>query len=224
MSKIKVLSKEDRTIEASIMENVMKYAPREPFMLSSSILNKTFTVIDVDHYTVGKNKSFSVLMESEDGEVINVSASALKRSRLLKVDEVDEGKEYKDNKGIFLRSEADSIWGGSIYLHKGYGMKKTEEFVIPSKLTLKYALLSEDQDGDPLLNPYLFQHFRSVVNDYTNREDYPTQDDFKEELLKTEADGRLKFLPKNMKKPTPFGWVKEDVGDFRHTLVFSKKS
>lgn len=223
-SKAKVASKEDRTVSGEIMENVMKYSPREPFRLDPSLLNKTYTTIDVEHFDVGKNKSFSVLMEDEEGNVISISASALKRSRLITKDSVKAGKMYKDNENILLRSDANSIWNGSSYLHKGHGMKKSEEFIVPASFTLKYALLSEDQDGNPLLNPFLYQHFRSVVNEYTkrNNDEYPSQNDFKEELTKTEADNRFKFLPKSMTVPTPYGWVKKEVADFRHTLVFAK--
>ncbi len=102
-------------------------------------------------------------------------------------------------------------------------MKKEEDLVLPEKLRLKYAILAEDQDtGEPLLNPYLYKDFRKVVKAYSLRDEYPTMDDFREELLKTEAEGRLPFLTKAMQVPVPYSWVKKDISDYRHTLVFEK--
>jgi len=217
------LSKENRTITSETMESVMKYAPKDGFKLSDVILNKTYTLIDVDEFEIGNNKSFSVTLEDEDGNVITLSASAVKRARMLGDITVGDVTPYTTSKHIFLRSEAESIWNGSSYMHKGLGMKKDDEFVLPTKMRIRYAVLAEDQDSAaPLLNPYLYKDFRKVVKAYSAREEYPTMDDFREELLKSEAEGRLKFLSKGMLKPTPYSWVKNEVSDFRHTLVFEK--
>jgi len=217
------LSKEQRKVSADTMTSVMKYSPKDGFKLSDGILNKLYTITEVDEYEVGGNKTFSVSMTDEDGNVITLSASALKRSRIFTGNGTDNATPFKENKHVFLRSDGETIWNGSQYYHKGLKMKKDEDMFLPEKLRLKYAILAEDQDtGDPLLNPYLYKDFRKVVKAYSLRDEYPTMDDFREELLKTEAEGRLPFLAKAMKVPTPYSWVKEDVSDYRHTLIFEK--
>lgn len=217
------LSKANRTISSETMSNVMKYAPKDGFKLTDDILNKIYTLIDVEEYEVGGNKTFSVSLEDEDGGVITLSASALKRSRVFKSIEIGDAKSYDGTDNVFLRSQAESIWNGSHYMHKGMGMKKDDEFVLPEKFKLRYAILSEDQSsGEPLLNPYLYKDFRKVVKEYSKREEYPTMDDFREELLKNETEGRLPFLSKSMLAPEPYSWVKNDVSDFRSTLVFEE--
>ncbi len=218
------LSKVKRTISSETMSNVMKYAPKDGFKLTDDMLNKTYTLVDVEEYEVGGTKTFSATMEDEDGKVITLSASALKRSRVFKGNDIGDAVAYTDTKNVFLRSKAESIWNGSSYFHKGLGMKKDDDFTLPEKLKLRYAVLAENQDdGQPLLNPYLYKEFRKVVKMYSAREEYPTMDDFREELLKSEAEGRLSFLPLSMTEPEAYSWVKQEVSDFRHTLIFEEK-
>lgn len=217
------LSKENRKVSAETMTSVMKYSPKDGFKLTNDILDKLYTVTEVDEYTIGDNKTFSVSMTDEDGNVITISASALKRSRIFTGTGTDGATPYEGTTNVFLRSTGEHIWNGSQYYHKGLKMKKDEDFVIPEKLRLKYAILVEDQDtGNPILNPYLYKDFRKVVKAYSVRDEYPTMDDFREELLKTEAEGRLSFLPKAMQTPVPYSWVKQEVSDYRHTLIFEK--
>ncbi len=217
------LSKENRKVSAETMASVMKYSPKDGFKLMDNILNKVYTIIEVDEYEVGGNKTFSVSMVDEDGNVITISASALKRSRIFTGTGTDGATPYMESSNVFIRSAAEHIWNGSQYYHKGLKMKKDEDLVLPEKLRLKYAILVEDQDtGMPLLNPYLYKDFRKVVKSYSVRDEYPTMDYFREELLKTEAEGRLPFLQKSMQTPVPYSWVKQEISDYRHTLIFEK--
>jgi hypothetical protein len=217
------LKESQRTISADTMTDVLKYTPKDGFKLTDDILNKEYTVIDIDEFEINDTKTFSVTLESKDGEVITLSAGALKRSRVLSTDKVDVDKFYDDTDNVMMRSEADSVWNGSNYFHKAFSMNKDEDFILPEKVKLRYAILAEDQDsGEPLINPYLYKDFRKVVREYSKRNEYPTMDDFREELAKSEKEGRLAFLAKNMLKPEPYSWVKMEVSDFRHTLVFEK--
>lgn len=218
------LSKAQRNVTADVMTSVMKYSPKDGFKLTDGILNKIYTVIAVDEYEVAKGTmAFSVTMESETGEVITLSGSALKRARLMTDVAVKDPKPYKDSKDVFLRSNADFIWNSSSYYHKAVGMKKEQDFVVPAKMKIRYAILNEDQDsGEPMLNPYLFKEFRKVVKEYNKKEQYPTMDDFREELLKSKEDGRLSFLPIAYLEPKPYSWVKQELSDFRHTLVIQE--
>lgn len=210
-----------RTITSTVMNEVLKYVPKDGFKLTDKSLNKLYTVIGVDRFDIGTTKSFSVTMENEDGGIITISASALKRSRYLSKVVDTSDKSFDGTKNIFSRSNADAIWNGSTYLHAGLDMKKDEDFVIPEKLMLRYAILAEDANtNEPLLNPFLYKEFRKVVKVYDKNGTYPTMDDFREELLKTKEEGRLSFLPTSMLEPTPYAWVKREVSDFRHTLVF----
>lgn len=217
---MKTLSENQRTVSGSTMSDVLKYTPKDGFKLTDDLLNKTYYVIGIDEFEINETKTFSVTMESEDGDVITLSAGALKRSRVISTN-IKVDKLYKGSDNIVLRSDSDSIWSGSQYFHKAHEMSKSDDFILPEKLKLRYAILAEDQNtGEPLLNPYLYKDFRKVVREYSKRNEYPTMDDFREELSKTEAEGRLPFLSKSMLAPEPYSWVKMDVSDFRHTLVF----
>ena len=214
------LSKAQRSIKAETMTAVMKYSPKDGFKLTDNILNKIYTITAIEEFDFSKTLAFSVTMESETGEVITLSGSALKRARLMKDVAVKDPKYYEDSKDVFLRSNADFIWNASSYFHSAMGMKKDQDFEMPAKIKLRYAILNEDQDtGEPMLNPYLFKEFRKVVKSYGKREEYPTMDDFREELLKSKEDGRLSFLPVSYMTPEPYSWVKKELSDFRHTLV-----
>lgn len=220
---MKTLSTTERTISSETLKDVLKYVPKDGFKLTDDVLNKVYTVIDVEEYPVGDIKTFSATLESEDGHTITLSASALKRSRVITSDGVKVDKFYKTTKNVVMRSEADAIFSGSAYFHREYKMSKEEDFVLPGKLKLRYAILSEDQEtGEPLINPYLYKDFRKVVREYSKKGDYPTMDDFREELRKTESEGRFPFLSKSTLKPEPYSWVKNEVSDFRHVLVFEK--
>jgi len=222
----KVASKEQRTMKVKTMDSVLTYIPKDGFKLSDKVLNKKYRVTDVDEFNIGKNKSFSITCESDDGSSITLSASVLKRARWLTAKDV-KIKPYKKHEHILMRSEADELWNGSVYGHKGLEMVKGKTFIIPEYITLRYAILAEDADnGKPILNPFQYKYFRQVVKEYEKRDKYPTQSEFKEELEKTPEDGRFAFLPASMKTPTPFAWIKEDnVSDYRFTLVLvpSKK-
>ncbi len=220
-----IANTEVRTIGIETMNQVLKYAPIDGFKLSDDKLNKEYTVIDVNEFETGTTKSFTVTLEDKSGNIITLSAGNLKRARLLTTNDVTGAKPMIGTENIFKRSDADSIWNGSVYFHKGIGMKKDEEFVLPGKITLRYAILSEDlETGEPLLNPFLYKGYRKVVKEYIKADDFPSMDDFRSELKKTEADGRFKFLPKEMLEPTPFAWVNRDVSDYKHTLVLQVNS
>jgi len=216
MSKVADISK--RRISAEIMAEVVKFLPRDGFKLSDDMLNKTYTVTDVNEVDFNGTKSFVVTAESEEGTIINLSAAILKKARVLGTADAT-GSMYKDNKNILVRSDADAIWNSSVYAHTA-GMKKDEDFVIPEQFKLRYAVLHEDQEtNEPALNPFLYKGFRKVVTEYQKNDEFPTIDDFKEELLKTVADGRIPGLHPAITVPTPQSWVKGDVSDYRHTLI-----
>jgi len=206
-------------VTGEVMTSVMKYSPKDGFRLTDEILNKIYTITSVEVFDFANGKSFSVTMESEKGDVITLSASALKRSRLMKKTTIKDLNTYKESKNVVMRSNADAIWNASSYFHQGL-MKKDEDFTMPAQIKIRYAILNEDQNsGQPLLNPYLFKDFRKVVKEYSKRKEYPTMDDFREELLKSKEDGRLPFLSTGYLEPTAYSWVKEELSDFRHTLV-----
>ena len=220
---MKALTTIERTVSGDVMTEVLKYSPKDGFRLSDSLLNKVYTITDFVEFDVNETKTFSVTLESTEGDMITLSASSLKRSRVLTTDNVDVSKFYDQCKNVVMRSDSDSIWNGSSYFHRAFEMNKGEDFILPERLKLRYAILAEDQDTNkPLINPYLYKDFRKVVKEYSKKGDYPSMDDFRSELLKTEAEGRLPFLPKNVLTPEPYSWVKMDVSDFRHTLVFEK--
>jgi len=218
----KVANKDTRTISSETMKDVMRFSPQDGFKLSDALLNKIYTVIDVAEVEFGTNKSFMVTMEDEDGKVVNLSAAALKKARVLSKDDAKGGTAFDSNENIFVRSQADEIWNSSVYLHSERKMKKDEEFVVPEQIKLQFAILSEDQETqEPVLNPFLYKGYRTVVASYQKREEFPTIEDFKEELLKSDAEGRISGLTPGMMKPTPQNWVKGDVSEYRHTLVIS---
>ena len=216
-----VASKQKRTIPGATMTSVMKYAPQDGFKLSDDILNKQYKVVDVNEVEFNGNKSFMMTLQDEEGNILNVSAAILKRARIIGTSDVKGGDKFPETEHIFTRSHAEEIWNGSSYYHmQGIGMKKNQDFVVPTGFKLRYAVLSEDQEtGEPVINPFLYKGYRKVVTDYQKREEFPTLDDFREELLKSEADGRIKGLPVSMTVPTPQNWVKGDVSDYRHTLI-----
>ena len=209
-----------RTISSDTMSDVMKFAPQDGFKLSDDLLNKAYRVIDVTETEFGTNKSFMVTLEDEEGHVINVSAAALKKARVLGKDGINGDTPFENTQNIFVRSQAEEIWNSSAYFH-AKGMKKDEEFVLPEQIKFRYAVLAEDQESNkPMLNPFLYKGYRKVVADYAKRDEFPTMEDFKEELLKSATDGRIAGLPGGLMEPTPNNWVKEnEVSNFRHTLV-----
>ncbi len=213
-----IASKKIRTISAERMSDVMKTPPQDGFKLTDDILNDVYEVIDVRDTDFGEAKSFVVTMKNKEGKVINLSASALRKSRVLK-ESVAPEKVFEDTENIATRSEADELWNSSVYLHT-LGMKADEEYVIPKSMKLRYAVLAEDPNTEkPALNPFLYKGFRVVVNKYRkDSNSFPTMEDFKEELLKPEAT-RIKGLSMELKTPEKYGWVKEDVGNYRHTLI-----
>jgi hypothetical protein len=81
-------------------------------------------------------------------------------------------------------------------------------------------LLEERGTGLPLISPYLYQGFRSVAASYMKEGKYPNMDDFRAELRKTE--GRLQSLPIELQEPKEYDWVKFELQDFRHTLVWER--
>lgn len=214
----KALSKDKRTIGSSIMEQVMLFAPNDPFRLADNLLNKVYTTVDVNETEFGKTKSFMIMLEDEDGQVINISAAALKKARMMKKADIDLDTPVKEQEHIFTRSKADAIWNGSSYYHSK-NMKKDEDFVIPAKIKFRYAVIAEDQEGEMALNPFNYKNYRTVVDHYQKSETFPTFEDFKEELLKETADGRIEGLPKGMKTPAKQSWIKGEVSDYRHTLI-----
>lgn len=214
----KIASKDERTVTAELMNEVVKFIPRDGFKLADDLLNKKYSVTGVSEVVFGDTKSFVVTLEDEDGKVINLSASVLKKARVLSKADA-KGNMFEENKNILVRSESEEIWNSSVYAHTA-GMEKDKEFVIPGEFKLRYAILQEDQETQkPAINPFLYKGFRKVVTEYQKRDEFPSMDDFKEELLKSEADGRIKGLHPAMTEPTTQSWVKGDVSDYRYTLV-----
>ena len=217
-SKVNAASTEVRTISVDIIDSVMKYAQKDSFVLSGAVLNKLYTTIDVDVFDVGEHKSFSVTLQDEQGNIIILSASAIKNGRMLNSVVATPTKTFKDEKDIFSRSDAMEMWAHSTYMHKNIGMRKNEEFIIPEQFRLRYAILKEDATtGKPLYNPFLYKYFREILE---VSKKYPNMSTFKMELLKTKEEGRHAFLPKSMLEPELFAWAKGEVRDFQHTLIF----
>jgi hypothetical protein len=217
----KVATKNQRTIRQEIMKSVMEYAPQDGFKLEDDMLNKVYTVTGVRETTFGKDqKSFIATLEAEDGKVINMSAGLFKRARVLSKSDAKVGKAYGTAKNCYPRSQSEDIWNSSIYFHTaGEGMKQDDEFILPSQLKIKCAVLSEDSDKNPILQPNLYKGYRTVVSHYQKNGTFPTFDDFKAELQKVED--RIPGLPLNLTTPTLNDWVKEgEVGNFRSTLIF----
>lgn len=218
----KVANKDTRTISSETMKDVMRFAPQDGFKLADDLLNKVYTVVDVAEVEFGTNKSFMVTLEDEDGKVINLSAAALKKARILSKDDAKGTTPFTGTENIFSRSNAEEIWNGSTYFHANSGMKKDEDFVLPEQIKLKFAVLAEDQETQkPMPNPFLYKGYRTVVGHYQKRDEFPTIEDFKEELLKTEAEGRISGLPTGMTEPTLQNWAKGDVSEYRHTLILA---
>ena len=215
------ISKAKRMINADTMTAVLKFTPQDGFKLSDELLNRIYTVIAVDETEFGTNKSFIVTMEDEEGRIVNLGAAALKKARVLGKVDAKGGDAHTGTKNIYSRSNAEEIWNASSYFHT-HGMKKEQDFEIPAKMKLQYAILAEDQEtGEPVYNPFLYKGYRKVVASYQKREEFPTMDDFKEELLKSVEDGRIEGLPISMTTPDLQNWVKEDVANYRHTLILS---
>ena len=214
------MNKNERTISGETMTDVVKFVPREGFKLTDDILNTEYTTIAVEEIEFNGNKSFTITMEDKDGKVVNLSAAALKKARILSKADAAGTDTYKDTENIFVRSNAEEIWSGSAYFHTQEGMKADTEFVVPEKIKLRYAILAEDQETQkPMVNPFLYKGYRKVVEAYQENGSFPTMEDFKEELLKSKAEGRINGLPEAMTTPTLQNWVKEDVQNYRHTLI-----
>jgi len=218
-----IASKEKRKITAETMRDVMRFAPQDGFKLSDDLLNKKYKIIDVSETEFGDNKSFMVTLEDEDGKIVNLSAGALKKSRVLSKADAKGGTAFTGTQNIFMRDQAEEVWNGSVYFHTaGEGMKKDDEYILPKTIKLQYAVLAQDQESlEPVPNPFLYKGYRTVVTAYQKRDEFPTIEDFKEELLKTEAEGRIAGLPVGMTTPTLQSWAKGDVSEFRHTLILT---
>lgn len=220
----KSISATKRTVSSEVMKAVMEFFPLDGFRLSDDLLNKEYTVIDVAEMAFGDRKSFNVTLEDKDGKVITLSAGLLKRARVLSKADAKGGKPFNDNKNIFARSEAEELWNSSVFFHSaGDGMKKDEDFIVPAKLKLQYAVLAEDADtGKPAFSPFLYKGYRKVVADYQKRDEFPSFEDFKEELAKTPEDGRIEGLPASLTSPELQNWVKEeDVANYRSNLILA---
>jgi len=218
----KAASKNQRTISSEVMNHVMTFVPQDGMKLTDDILNKTYTVTGVRELEFGKAKSFVVTAEDDKGAVVNLSAGLLKRARVLGKSTAKIRTPYKGTQNCIPRSQAEEIWNSSTYFHQtGEGMKKNEDFVIPEKLTLRCAVLGESREsGQLLINPALYKGYNKVVAEYQKRDAFPTWDDFKAELQKTED--RIAGLPASMTEPTLYDWVKEgEVSNYRYTLILS---
>lgn len=205
------------------MKSVMQFAPQDGFKLTDAMLNKTYTVTGVRETNFGDVKSFVCILEDEAGNIINLPASEWKRARVLGKSDVKTLKPYGTTKNCFPRSQAEDVWTSSIYFHgQDNRMKADEEFVVPASIKIKYAILAETSEGGKtiqILQPNLYKGYRRVVADYQTREQFPTFEDFKMELKKTE--GRIPGLPEDLTEPTLNDWVVEgDVGNYRHNLIF----
>lgn len=216
-------SQTERTISAETMEQVMKFAPMDGFKLHSDLLDQEYTVVAVSENNFNNVKSFTMKL-ANDKNVINLSAGAFKKSRIAGAKDLKMGKIWDKNENISLRGESDEIWNGSEYVHAKESMVKDDNYIIPDKLYLFGAVLTEDRDKtdpEPAINPFFLKGYRKVVTAYGKREpsEFPTLDDFKEELAKT--DDRIAGLPKELKTLEPFAWVKEGVvSNYKHTLIF----
>jgi hypothetical protein len=105
-------------------------------------------------------------------------------------------------------------------MHAAAGMKKDEEFVIPEELYLSAAIIAEDRETEqPIINPFNFKDYSKVVKEYQKRDEFPTFQDFKEELAKS-GENRIPGLTEGMVEPELFSYVKEEINDYRHNLVF----
>jgi len=223
MAEAVAASEDKRTINKKTVNAVLAFVPMDGFKLRDNLLNKKYTVVGVDERDFNKVKTFVAILEDDEGHIVNLSAAALKKARILGKKDIEGQKAFTGCENIFLRSEAEAIWNSSAYYHSKK-MVKDKEFVLPTHIKLRYAVLSEDQMEDkptPAMNPFNYQKYREVVNAYqkVDPDSFPSVTDFIEELEKSPEDGRLSFLPIAMKKPTPHTWCKDDVSEYRHTLI-----
>ena len=217
-SKISAASLEKRTISTEVIDSVMKYSPKDSFTLSDAVLNRLYTTIDVEIYDIEERKNFSVTLQDEEGSIITLGAGAIKNGRMLPVVVNTPKKKFKKEKNIFLRSDAMEVWAQSTYMHKHIGMRKNEEFEVPTHFKLRYAILKEDASTkEPLYNPFLYKYFQEVLE---ASKKFPNMTAFRMEFLKTKEEGRHEFLPKGMLKPELFAWATGKVCDLQHTLIF----
>lgn len=223
----KAASESIRTISKEVMADVGTRLRMDGFTLDPNVMGKTFTVIDVTENEFSGRKTFSVTLKSDD-LVIVVSAGILKAARILGVDSLDVKKEdfFKGNENILLRSKASSIWAGSRYFHAEQRIKSDEEWILPEKIHIEYAVLAENpsKPGEPSMNPLLYNGFKTVIDSYQEKGNFPTVQQFEEELKKAGAD-RIKGLSSDLTEPTPFDYVTEGaVSNYRYNLVFKDVS
>jgi len=212
----KVASEKIRTISAEIMKDVATNLPVDGFRLSPSIINKDFTVVNVLHGEYNKKPTVTLVL-SNDEQTFNLSLSILKRARLMTSSKVKVNKFFNKNENVVLRSNADAIIAGSTYFHNESKMTSADNFTVPKTLHIEYAVIREDREGKPAVNPFLYEGFRLVV-DAAPEGKFPTMDDFRAELAKTGTD-RIAGLPEG-KEPKLFSYVKEDdIATYGYILV-----
>ena len=219
---MKVASLKVRTIPAETMTDVGQFLPMDGLTLTSDILGKNWTVIDVIDNDFNGKKTFSVVLQNDE-KVINISAGILKKARVLSKDgiKVDTNKFYKSNENILLRQDAENIWAGSRYFHSENGMKADAEFEIPETIHIEYAVLRDHpkKPGEALLNPIHLDGYRKVIAKYQPKS-FPTAEDFVSELKKEGAD-RIPGLPVET-EPKPLGYVDESDPQYMGYNLFFK--
>ena len=220
--KIAPASTKLRTIPANLMKSIAERLPMDGFKLDADILGQEYTVIDVITGEFLGSPTITVVLQN-DKRIINLPMSQLKRARVLATANIPSPKYYNKHDKVVLRSDADSIWGGSKYFHtmpgaNGVSMKTEESYEIPAKLNFEYAVLREDasKPGQPALNPFLYEGFRIVVD--ALKPQFPSMDTFRAELKKTGTD-RIAGLPAET-EPKVFGYVNpEALSAFGFTLI-----
>lgn len=189
---IKAAAKTERQISAEIMKDVMEFVPNDGFRLSEECLGQNYVVTKIIPTEFNSKKSFIAVLKNSE-RTINVSASLLKTARVLGKAIDFPAKQFNGHKNVVLRSDAQSIWDNSEYMHSEQKMSKDDSFTLPAEITLQGAVVKE-LDGKPRVNPFLFQGFRKVADVYRKQNKFPTWDDFCAELKKG-GDARIKDLP-----------------------------
>lgn len=219
---IEAATKKKRTISADVMDSVAEFVPMDGLKIGSDILGQEYTVVDVIEGNFNGRKTFTAVLKNEE-RVLNVSAGVLKRARILGSESIEVKKFFNNNEGIVLRSEANAIWDNSRYFHAEQGMSQGDEYTLPEKVHIEFAVISERSGTDgkmvPAHNPFLYEGYRQVVNHYQKEGKFPTFAEFEEELKK-EGDARIPGLPATT-VPTLFSYVKgNDPSTMRYNLIF----
>lgn len=215
---MKVASDEKRRIPKATMKDVVEYLPIDAFKLNSDILGSEYTVVDVVHSEYAGRKNFTVGLQNDD-HLIYLSAGLLKRMRVLGNDATIKDEDFfKDNKGIATKVNALDVWNNSRYFHSEEEMKE-EDYVLPEKIHIEFAVIATNQDGEPIVNPFNYKGYNAVVTDYQKRKEFPTFEQFKEELAKT-GDTRIKALPTDLLEPVlNKGLSYDDPNIYRSHLI-----